>query len=174
MKTSEIYLAAGCFWGAQRFFDLVRGVESTEVGYANGFVQNPSYKAVKAGGTGYAETVRLSYDKSVISLAEILELYFKIIDPVSLNRQGGDIGEQYRTGIFYTDDGDLRVINPIVERVAREHSEPLAVQVLPLENFYTAEEYHQKYLEKNPGGYCHITPAMLKLAREYLPKGGNA
>lgn len=167
MKMGIIYLAAGCFWGAQRFFDCLEGVVSTEVGYANGMTPNPTYEQVKSGGTGYAETVSIEYDKSIISLTDILDLYFKIIDPTSINRQGGDVGEQYRTGIFYVDESDRTVIDGVVSGVQKQHSKPLAVQVMPLKNFFTAEQYHQKYIEKNPGGYCHITPEMMKMAENY-------
>ena len=159
----EIYLAGGCFWGVQRFFDQFDGVERTEVGYANGPDRAPSYQDV-CGGSGHAETVRIWYDERKISLTELLDRYFMVIDPVSVNRQGGDAGIQYRTGIFYTEEGQLPEIRAVFDREQARAGVPLAVEVAPLSNFFSAEEYHQKYLEKNPGGYCHIPRAMFNLS----------
>ena len=155
MRNSTIYLAGGCFWGCQKYFDLLPGVVETEVGYANGPTANPSYEEVKRH-SGHAETVRVVYDPDALPLPALLDAYFRIIDPTAVNRQGGDVGVQYRTGIYYADTGDLPVIEARLENLARQYDRPLAVEVRPLENFYSAEEYHQKYLDKNPGGYCHI------------------
>ena len=149
-----IYLAGGCFWGLQKFFDQFDGVISTEAGYANGPDKAPTYQEV-CGSSGHAETVRIDYDDR-ISLENLLEYYFMVIDPVSINRQGGDAGIQYRTGIFYTDMEQLPIIEKIYVLEQEKAGEKLAVLVEPLRNFFSAEEYHQKYLEKNPGGYCHI------------------
>ena len=160
MKT--IYLAGGCFWGTQKFFDQFRGVTATEVGYANGPTAAPSYQEV-CRDSGHAETVRIEYDETVLPTEKLLDYYFMVIDPTSVNRQGEDEGIQYRTGIYYTDESLLPAIRACCERVAAELTAPLAVEVLPLKNFYTAEEYHQKYLVKNPGGYCHIRPQMFRL-----------
>ena len=154
---SVIYLAGGCFWGMQRFIDQFDGVISTEVGYANGPDRAPTYKEVCAS-SGHAETVRIEYDERVISLEKLLEYYFMVIDPLSVNRQGGDVGIQYRTGIFYTDESQLPAVKEAMEREEKKAGAPLAVISEPLKNFFSAEEYHQKYLEKNPGGYCHIPP----------------
>ena len=152
---STIYLAGGCFWGVQKFFDQFADVTGTAVGYANGPDMAPSYQDV-CNSSGHAETVRVDYEESRISLTELLNYYFLVIDPLSVNRQGHDSGIQYRTGIYYTDEGQL----PEIRRVYKEQEEKagarLAVEVEPLRNFFPAEEYHQKYLEKNPGGYCHI------------------
>lgn len=169
---STIYLAAGCFWGAQRYFDCLEGVISTEVGYANGKTAAPTYEQVKHENTGHAETVRVEFDSERITLSELLQQYFKVIDPVSLNRQGEDVGTQYRTGIYYTDPADLPTIEAELDELAKHYDEPLAVEALPLENFYTAEEYHQKYLDKNPTGYCHISPKMFEMARKFKHKKG--
>ena len=167
MTNKTIYLAGGCFWGTQKFFDQFHGVVSTEVGYANGpdDVNSPDDKNSPASAptyqdvcnnSGHAETVRIDYDDSVLSLTELLNYYFLVIDPLSVNKQGGDVGIQYRTGIYYTSEDQL----PEIEAVYREQEEKagakLAVELEPLRNFYSAEEYHQKYLDKNPGGYCHI------------------
>ena len=168
--TNTIYLAAGCFWGAQRYFDCLEGVISTEVGYANGKTANPTYEQVKHENTGHAETVRVEFDPERITLSELLQQYFKVIDPVSLNKQGGDVGTQYRTGVYYTDPADLKTIEAELSELQTRYSEPLAVEALPLDNFYTAEEYHQKYLDKNPTGYCHISPAMFEMARQFKHK----
>ena len=150
-----IYLAGGCFWGCQKYFDLMDGVVETEVGYANGPTANPSYEEVKHH-AGHAETVRIVYDPQTLPLRRLLEDYFKVIDPTSVNKQGGDEGIQYRTGIYYVDEGDLPVIREALGALAEKYDRPLAIECKPLENFYSAEEYHQKYLEKNPNGYCHI------------------
>ena len=159
----EIYLAGGCFWGTQKFFDQFDGVMETEVGYANGKFLNPTYEQVCREGTGHAETVRIRFDEQTLSLAGILERYFLTIDPLSVNRQGGDVGEQYRTGIYYEDDALLPEIEEAVRREADKVGRPLAVEVRRLENFSPAEEYHQKYLDKNPGGYCHIPAALMRM-----------
>lgn len=159
----EIYLAGGCFWGTQKFFDQFDGVMETEVGYANGKFLNPTYEQVCREGTGHAETVRIRFDEQTLSLAGILERYFLTIDPLSVNRQGGDVGEQYRTGIYYEDDALLPEIEEAVRREADKVGQPLAVEVRRLENFSPAEEYHQKYLDKNPGGYCHIPAALMRM-----------
>lgn len=159
----EIYLAGGCFWGTQKFFDQFDGVMETEVGYANGKFLNPTYEQVCREGTGHAETVRIRFDEQTLSLAGILERYFLTIDPLSVNRQGGDVGEQYRTGIYYEDNALLPEIEEAVRREADKVGRPLAVEVRRLENFSPAEEYHQKYLDKNPGGYCHIPAALMRM-----------
>ncbi len=151
-----IYLAGGCFWGCQKYFDLTKGVLSTEVGYANGPTANPTYEQVKREHTGHAETVRVEYDPAVIPLDELLRKYFAVIDPTAVNHQGEDFGIQYRTGIYYVDEADEPVARACLDALAKQYDAPLAVELKPLENFYPAEEYHQKYLEKNPGGYCHI------------------
>ncbi len=156
----KIYLAGGCFWGTDHLFSLVDGVVSTKAGYANSIVPDPTYEMVCTGRTGAAETVEVVYDDAKVGLSELLTIYFRSIDPTTLNRQGNDIGTQYRTGIYYVDPSDLPVIEAVVATVQRRHSEPLAVEVLPLENFYPAELYHQEYLYKNPNGYCHVDPAL--------------
>jgi methionine-S-sulfoxide reductase len=163
MKT--IYLAGGCFWGCEEFFRQFDGVLHTVVGYANGNTENPTYEDVKHRGSGHAETVKIDFDEEVISLAELLDDYFLVIDPLSVNRQGEDEGIQYRTGIYYEDESLLPEIRARVEREAERLGQPLAVEVKPLESFYEAEEYHQKYLEKHPGGYCHIPRSMMHIAK---------
>ena len=161
MKT--IYLAGGCFWGTQKFFDQFAGVLETETGYANGLTADPTYEEVCRAGTDHAETVKITFDETVLPPERLLEYYFLTIDPLSVNRQGGDAGRQYRTGIWYDDETLLPAIGDAVGRETRKAGQPLAVEVGPLRNFYPAEEYHQKYLDKNPGGYCHIPARLLKL-----------
>lgn len=165
MNTKEIYLAGGCFWGTEHFIGLVPGVISTEVGYANSRVANPTYRQVCTGDTGAAETVKVVYDADSVSLPFLLDLYYKTIDPTSLNRQGNDRGTQYRTGIYYTDPADSAVIAKSLSGLQASYNVPLAIEMSRLQNFYPAEDYHQDYLDKNPGGYCHIDPELFKLAR---------
>lgn len=143
-----IYLAGGCFWGVQHYFDQFDGILKTIVGYANGKTQNPEYKDVKAGLTGHAETLEIQYDDKMISLSKILDLYFDIIDPVSVNQQGEDIGISYRTGIYYVEKADLETIQSKYNEIQKKYDSPLAVEVEPMKNFFNAEEYHQKYLDK--------------------------
>ncbi len=157
-----IYLAGGCFWGVQHYFDQFDGIVNTTVGYANGNTENPVYKDVKKGLTGHAETLEIQYDDTVISLPKILDLYFDIIDPVSINQQGEDIGISYRTGIYYVDNEDLDTIQTKYIEIQNEYDSNLAVELKPLRNFFNAEEYHQKYLDKNPGAYCHIPASKFK------------
>jgi len=161
MKT--IYLAGGCFWGTQHFFDQFSGVIATEVGYANGRTESPSYEDVRYRDTGHAETVKIQYDESRLSTEKLLAYYFLTIDPLSINRQGADVGSQYRTGIYYTDESLLPAIRAAVAAEETKVGAKLEVEVLPLRNFYTAEEYHQDYLVKNPGGYCHIPLRLMHL-----------
>ncbi len=160
-----IYLAGGCFWGTAHLFSLVPGVSEAEAGYANSIVANPTYKEVCTGNTHAAETVKVVYHPDEVSLSFLLRLYFKSIDPLSLNKQGGDVGTQYRTGVYYADPADAPVIEAELATLARRHTQPLAIEFGPLENFYPAEEYHQQYLYKNPNGYCHVDPALFKEAK---------
>lgn len=150
----SIYLAGGCFWGVEEYFRRTDGIINTRVGYANGDTLMTSYYDLKR--TGHAETVEIVYDDNILPLNRLLALYFSIIDPVSVNRQGGDSGTQYRTGIYYTDEADRAVIDIVMDGVRARCDKPVAVEVEPLKNFIEAEDYHQQYLAKNPGGYCHI------------------
>lgn len=154
--TNEIYLAGGCFWGLEEYMSRINGVVDATVGYANGTTENPTYEEVCYSDTGHAETVHVKYDASVISLGEILEYFFRVVDPTSVNKQGNDKGTQYRSGIYYTDEADLPVIEQSIKKQAASHSDPIVTEVLPLSGYHLAEEYHQDYLKKNPNGYCHI------------------
>jgi methionine-S-sulfoxide reductase len=163
MKT--IYFAGGCFWGAEKYLSLIPGVVSTECGYANGHTENPTYEDVCQRDTGHAETVKVVFDPMKISLGFLLDRFYDAIDPTTLNRQGGDIGTQYRTGVYYTHQSDKAIALGSLASVQKRHTLPIVVEVLPLENYYAAEEYHQKYLEKNPDGYCHIDGILFDRAR---------
>lgn len=162
MKT--IYLAGGCFWGVQSFFDQFDGVISTEVGYANGPDKTPTYQEV-CQSSGHAETVKIVYDESRVTLTDLLNYYFMVIDPLSVNKQGNDTGIQYRTGIYYTDEEQLREAQQVYTAEEEKAGAALAVELEPIRNFFSAEAYHQKYLIKNPGGYCHIPQAMFELEK---------
>ena len=151
-----IYLAGGCFWGMEEYMSRLDGVCETEVGYGNSLVEYPTYEQVCTGTTGAAETVKLIYRPEETELSTLLEAYFAVIDPTILNRQGNDRGTQYRTGIYYEDPADREPILAAISRQQRKYTVPVVTEVLPLDNFYPAEQYHQDYLKKNPGGYCHI------------------
>ena len=159
---NTIYLAAGCFWGSELFFKQFDGVLDTQVGYANGPTADPTYKDV-CNDSGHAETVKIDYDPAVISLEKLIDYYFMIIDPLSVNKQGGDIGVQYRTGIYYVSEDQRLIAEKKMAELSEKLGQKLAVELLPLQNFYPAEEYHQDYLNKNPGGYCHIPQKMMHL-----------
>lgn len=166
----DIYFAGGCFWGVEEYFSRIPGVYDVTSGYANGAKENPTYREVCSGTTGHAETVHVQYDPKIISLKSLAEQFFKIINPVSLNRQGNDVGSQYRTGMYYVREEDRPVLEAVMSGVREKFGKPLAVELTPLKNYYLAEEYHQDYLKKNPGGYCHINFDTLKDVRTE-PKG---
>lgn len=163
--TKEIYFAGGCFWGTQHLIKQIRGVVRTEVGYANGTTPNPTYEEVYTDTTGYVETVRIEYNPEEVSLKLLLEIFFRSIDPTSLNRQGGDIGTRYRTGVYYTDTEDLATIEQMFLLIKEDYDEDIVVELEPLHSFYPAEEYHQDYLDKNPSGYCHVPYWLIAVAR---------
>jgi len=164
-STKVIYFAGGCFWGTEHFFKQVDGVLSTEAGFANGRTENPTYRDVIYRDTGFAETVKVTYDPDQVDLTLLLDLYFLTIDPTSVNKQGNDRGDQYRTGIYYTSTEQLPLINERVAVEASRQTKPIAVEVSTLKNYFKAEDYHQDYLENNPGGYCHINPDLFEVAK---------
>ena len=150
----EIYLAGGCFWGTEKYLSLIKGVVETEVGYANGPTAEPSYEEV-CSGSGHAEAVRVVYQADEVSLNKILELFYEVIDPVSVNRQGFDVGVQYRSGVYYVQEEDRKLILQSLQTLQRRYEKPLAIEAEPLRNFYPAEDYHQNYYALNPSqGYC--------------------
>ena len=161
---AEIYLAGGCFWGLEKYLSEIKGVISTEVGYANGKKNNPNYEEVCQKNTGHAETVKVEYNSEILPLDFLLELFIEVINPFSLNKQGNDIGEQYRTGIYYLDDESRLVAEEIIATLQAKSPQKVMIEVKSLENYSKAEEYHQKYLDKNPQGYCHIGKDMFARA----------
>ena len=171
MTPKHIYFAGGCFWGTEHFFKQIAGVVETEVGFANGLTSNPTYEQVYTDTTGYAETVHVVYAPSQVSLKFLLRMFFAAIDPTSLNKQGHDEGTRYRTGIYYTDAADLPVIEQVYAEEQSKYAQPLVVEKRPLRNFYPADEYHQDYLDKHPGGYCHLPKALFDFARTTTPAG---
>lgn len=162
-----IYLAGGCFWGVEAFMKKLHGVSEATSGYANGHISNPTYEDVVQGTSNHAETVEVKFDNTKTNLINILLYYFKIIDPTSLNRQGNDVGTQYRVGIYYTDESQLEPIQTVIEHEQKKYNKEFVIEVKPIESFYKAEEYHQDYLAKNPLGYCHVN---LNLADEDIDK----
>ena len=158
----EIYLAGGCFWGIQKYIDQFDGIESSVVGYANGNTQYPTYQDVKSQKSGHTETVHVYYDEKKISLIEFLEKFYIVIDPTSLIKQGDDDGIWYRVGIYYVDSVDIETIFDVTNDERKKYDKEFVIEIGPLVNFYPAEEYHQKYLDKNPQGYCHIDRCYFK------------
>lgn len=154
--SKKIVLAGGCFWGIQEYFSRINGVTQTTAGYANSLIDNPTYKEVCSEQTKAAEAVEIIYDENVVSLNFLLEKLFEVIDPTAINRQGNDRGSQYRTGIYWLDDHDAPMVKEFVSNKQKEYVRKIVTETIPLKNFYAAEEYHQDYLKKNPGGYCHI------------------
>lgn len=154
MKT--IVVAGGCFWGVEAYMLKINGIVETKVGYANGTKKHPTYKEVCLGNTGHTEACLIGYDETIISLEKVLNKFWGIIDPTVSNRQGPDVGHQYRSGIYYTDKKDLDIILRSKNEVQSRYNKPIVTEIQPLSSFYNAEDYHQKYLQKNPGGYCHI------------------
>lgn len=158
----DVYFAGGCFWGVEEYFSRIPGVIDATVGYANGENENPTYREVCSGRTGHAETVHVRYDPKTVGLQTLAKQFFKIINPLSVNRQGNDVGSQYRTGLYYVHAEDEQVLASVMAEVQKKYGKPLAVELMPLKNYYLAEDYHQDYLKKNPGGYCHINFGSLK------------
>ena len=154
-----IYLAGGCFWGTERYYQLLKGVIDTEVGYANGNIENPKYEELKSGKASHAETLKLTYDDSLISLEKILEHFLRFVDPYSVDKQAHDIGHQYRSGVYYIDKSEKQIIKDYFDN---NLNKDYKIEILPLDNYYPAEEYHQDYLIKNPTGYCHVNLGLIK------------
>lgn len=155
-KLKTIYLAGGCFWGIEAYMEKIYGIANAESGYANGNSENPSYEDVLYKNTGHAETVKVDYDPEKISLEKILNYYLLVVDPTSLNKQGNDRGTQYRTGVYFEDENERKIIEDRLKKEQEKYKDKIVVEVSKIKNFYKAEEYHQDYLKKNPNGYCHI------------------
>ncbi len=156
MKTEVVVVAGGCFWGVEDLLRQVPGILETEVGYAGGHTDNPTYETVKTGSTGHAEAVSLTFDPQVISMIRVLELFFQLHDPTTRNRQGNDVGSQYRSTIFVIGAEQRSAAQVAIVSAAKKWPRPLTTTIEDLKAFYSAEHYHQDYLQKNPGGYtCH-------------------
>lgn len=167
-KIETIYLAGGCFWGVEGYYQQLPGVLETEVGYANGQTETTTYQQLKE--TDHVEALKLTFDANVISLEELLLHLYRIIDPTSVNQQGNDRGRQYRTGVYSTDEATVQRVQRSLDQLQRQYDQPIAVENEMLANWVDAEDYHQDYLTKNPNGYCHIN---LALARQPLAKSGD-
>lgn len=163
----NIYLAGGCFWGMEKLMSVVPGVTDAVSGYANGMIENPTYEQVCAGDTGFRETVRVTYDPERVSLQALLYVYFTGIDPEQSNGQGNDIGTQYLAGVYYEHEDDRPVIEAVMETEKARYGE-FHVECAPLTSFYTAEDYHQDYLDVHPNGYCHISSAVIEQAKKLI------
>ena len=172
-QSKVIYLAGGCFWGLEKLMRSVPGVLDATSGYANGCEGlDPTYTAVCGGNTGFRETVRVTYDPDIVSLETILFQFFSVIDPTQKNRQAHDVGTQYQTGVYYADEETQGTVEAVAA-IERERHKPFHVEIKPLENFFEAEDYHQNYLDKNPGGYCHIPPAAFRKAAQIRIDAGR-
>ena len=165
--TKEIYFAGGCFWGVEHFFKGVDGVVATVPGYANGNLDNPGYELVYTDTTGHAETVKVTYNPDRVGLQKLVRLFFASIDPLSLNRQGHDEGTRYRTGVFYADESERPVLEEEFKALEQRLGERPVTELQPLKSFWPAEEYHRDYLDKNPGGYCHLSLKVFRYLRLY-------
>ncbi len=160
VSMKSIVFAGGCFWGVQAYLKQIEGVKFTEVGYANGKTISPSYEDV-SNGSGHAEAVAVCFDSNILTTRRLINLFFEIIDPTSINKQGNDVGIQYRTGIFSQTNAQEALIIAEVEKLSVKIKKDVNIEITPLRNFYRAEDYHQNYLDKNPNGYCHIPKSML-------------
>lgn len=164
MQNKTIYLAGGCFWGMEHLMSLVPGVTDAQSGYANGSKDNPTYEEVCRGDTGHRETVKVSYDPNRVSLKNILKLYFSVVDPLTPNKQGNDVGTQYQAGIYYEDEESRAVVEEMIALERNKHT-GFAIESGPKTAFWPAEGYHQDYLVKNPTGYCHIPLSAFERAK---------
>lgn len=158
----RLILAGGCFWGVEAYYQKLKGIITTNVGYANGNIENPTYEEVCSGQATHAEVVAVIYNSSQISLEKVLEHFFRMIDPFSLNKQGNDIGVQYRSGLYYESLEDKKIIETFIKKEQEKYDKKIVVEVEELQNYYLAENYHQNYLIKNPTGYCHIDMSLIK------------
>lgn len=154
--TETATLAGGCFWGVEELVRKLPGVADTTVGYAGGTLDKPRYEDVKTGRTGHAESLQIVFDPAKISLGDILDFFFRLHDPTTVNQQGNDIGTQYRSAIFYRDEDQRIAAESAKQRAQTKWPRPIVTEIVPFANFYPAEDYHQDYLERNPHGYtCH-------------------
>jgi peptide-methionine (S)-S-oxide reductase len=159
---NRILLGGGCFWGVEAYYKQLKGVIDTKVGYANGNYPNPKYEDLKKHKATHVEAVEIKYDPKLISLEKLLEHFFRFVDPFALNKQGEDEGIQYRSGIYYNHEEDLKIIKKFIEKEQKKYHQPIVIEVLKEQGFYLAEDYHQDYLVKNPNGYCHVNLKLVK------------
>ncbi|HLM61713.1 MAG TPA: peptide-methionine (S)-S-oxide reductase MsrA [Pyrinomonadaceae bacterium] len=174
-KTETATLGAGCFWCVEAVFDDLKGVESVESGYSGGHTENPTYREVCSETTGHAEVVNVTFNPDEISLKEILQVFFSVHDPTTLNRQGNDIGSSYRSAIFYHDDEQKRIAEEVIREVTAEgvYDDPIVTEVTPFDKFYVAEDYHQEYFANNPTQpYCAavVAPKVAKFRQKYVSR----
>lgn len=158
----RIVIAGGCFWGVEAYFKQLKGVVKTTVGYVNGNMKNPRYEDLKQHRATHSEGCEIYYDPNEISLTQLLEHMFRFIDPTSLNRQGEDVGIQYRTGVYYQTEEDKKIIEKFIQEKQKEYDQKIVVEVEKEREYYLAEDYHQDYLNKNPHGYCHVNLNLIK------------
>lgn len=158
----RLILAGGCFWGVEAYYQKLKGIVTTNVGYANGNIENPTYEQVCSGVATHAEVVEVIYNSNEITLEKVLEHFFRMINPFSLNKQGNDIGIQYRSGLYYENDDDKKIIEEFIKKEQIKYNKKIVVEVEELQNYYLAENYHQDYLLKNPTGYCHIDMSLIR------------
>ncbi len=175
MATEVATLAGGCFWCLEAVYDQLKGVSAVESGYAGGKVPNPSYQLVCTGTTGHAEVVQIQYDPQVVSFKDLLDVFFTIHDPTTLNRQGNDVGTQYRSAIFYHTPEQKRIAEQTIAEVNKSGvwDKPLVTEVVPLDKYYAAEDYHQEYFANNPEqGYCRVVvaPKVAKFRKHYIDR----
>lgn len=166
-------LAGGCFWCLEAVFDEIKGIHSVESGYAGGHMDNPSYRAVCNGDTGHAEVIQVHFDPNIVSYRDLLNVFFAIHDPTTLNRQGGDVGTQYRSAIFYHDDGQKMIAEELIKDLNSQQiwDRPIVTEVAKLDKFYMAEDYHQEYFARNPyQPYCQavVAPKVSKFRKHFL------
>ncbi|MGI6392580.1 MAG: peptide-methionine (S)-S-oxide reductase MsrA [Candidatus Izemoplasmatales bacterium] len=157
----KVIIAGGCFWGVEAYYKRLKGIETTMVGYTDGLKANPTYEEV-CRSSGHVEAVLLEFDEQLISLRKIIEHFLRIVDPTAINRQGNDIGIQYRSGIYVFEEKDKILVQELLEEAQKHYSRKIQTKVLPAGPFYRAEEYHQGYLEKKPHGYCHVNLHLAK------------
>ena len=168
-KYETAIFANGCFWCSEAIFQKINGVKEVKPGYIGGKTENPTYEDVCTGLTDHAEAIEIIFDAKLVSYQELLEVFFATHDPTTLNRQGNDVGDNYRSGIYSTDKATEAIVKTEVAKLAKNYRKPVVVEMIALKNFYKAEDYHQDYLDKNPGGYCHIPMSVFDEARNANP-----
>jgi peptide-methionine (S)-S-oxide reductase len=173
-KTEFAVVGGGCFWCTEAQYEMLKGVKAVVSGYANGTKENPTYKEVCTGTTGHNEVIQIEYDPSVVTYKELLEFFWVAHDPTTLNRQGNDVGDQYRSGIYYTSEEQKKIAEESMKAAQKDWGDPIVTEIVPLKKFYPAEDYHQDYFEKNPtAGYCRavVSPKVAKFRQKLIKEG---